>query len=628
MATADISKEALYDPRIIQNPARYAVSKGGLSYTNAPYQAISQTSSQHTYNINIPSQGVFVDRAFQWSSTVNMECRIVVNTGAGAPPFSATDPVAVWGRDIALCAFPLQSLVGTLTSTINDTTTTVNLDTVMKEVLRLTDYKRNRIVRTCPTYLDKYQNYNDSYQAINNALGDYLSSPESAEVPNGAYWNVKFVLPSGGDLPVSATPAYTFNDGTGVKGINTNAQGIPLRTQTGGSEPAYYQMYIRWGSTEKLLLSPFIYADSCDYDTGLFGVNNIQLVMNLQSPARVIRGCSELGRSINQVQFNQTSGVAPFVDSRVDVINITPSLDVPLPAKSIVPYMEFPRYITGFTASVAPGEVLQLNSQTITLPQIPDMLIIYVKPANQNVGGTSGLVSPSEEADWYLAPRKITLNFDNFSGLLASHTTAELYQMAQHNGLEMDWNEWYGFGKSVNAGGANVPLVGGFLIVKPGQDFALQAGQAPSLVGNFTLQYTLTCVNQSPATLAGGVVLYTIAVNSGFFETLAGSSRIIKGVLNEADIISAPMAPESSNQGLARVVGSGFFSNLGNMLSKARSIYTATKPVVSAIKGVLPEGKVRDVLGAVGYGAHGSMAGAGGSAGAGKKKMLSARLME
>jgi hypothetical protein len=126
-----------------------------------------------------------------------------------------------------------------------------------------------------------------------------------------------------------------------------------------------------------------------------------------------------------------------------------------------------------------------------------------------------------------------------------------------------------------------------------------------------------------------------IAVNSGFFETLAGSSRVIKGVLSEADIISAEPVFEMSRDGLKRVVGAGFFSNLGSMLSKAVDIYTKTKPVVSGIKGLLPEsgamGKVKDVLGKVGYGMAGAgmlhMAhGAAMPAGAGKKS-LSARLL-
>jgi hypothetical protein len=50
--SADILKEAIYDSRIVQTRPRYAVEKGPLSLTNAPFNAISATSSQLTFNIN------------------------------------------------------------------------------------------------------------------------------------------------------------------------------------------------------------------------------------------------------------------------------------------------------------------------------------------------------------------------------------------------------------------------------------------------------------------------------------------------------------------------------------------------------------------------------------------------
>jgi hypothetical protein len=106
-------------------------------------------------------------------------------------------------------------------------------------------------------------------------------------------------------------------------------------------------------------------------------------------------------------------------------------------------------------------------------------------------------------------------------------------------------------------------------------------------------------------------------------------------VLSEADIISAEPVMEMSRDGLQRMVGAGLFSNLGSMLSKAVDIYTKTKPIVSGIKGMLPEsgalGKVKGALGSVGYGTAGAgmlhMAhGAAMPAGAGKKS-LSSRLL-
>lgn len=53
-ATSDILKQAVFDARIVQQESRYAVEKGALSVTNAPFKAISASASQHSYQINVP----------------------------------------------------------------------------------------------------------------------------------------------------------------------------------------------------------------------------------------------------------------------------------------------------------------------------------------------------------------------------------------------------------------------------------------------------------------------------------------------------------------------------------------------------------------------------------------------
>jgi hypothetical protein len=217
----------------------------------------------------------------------------------------------------------------------------------------------------------------------------------------------------------------------------------------------------------------------------------------------------------------------------------------------------------------------------------------------------------------------------------------------------MPWNTWCGLALSenavpagqntysVNVAGSPQPVpanpfqvagqlrstVGGFLVLKPSKDITLQPGQAPSLVGNFTLQFNLTVVNTFgyPVT----PTLYVITANSGFFESIRGSSRIIKGVLSEQDIISAPMSASQTRSGLKRLVGGLSFDSLANVFSKAKNIYEQTKPIGSAIKNALPSdgmmGKVKGAMGAVGYG--GDM-GSGGNMGAGRSRRgLSARLM-
>ena len=630
--SADIEKLAVFDSRIVQSRPKYAVEKGALSLTNSPFQAIAANSSQHTYNIYVPSENVFVDRLIRWTSTVFQQFQV-----AFAAPPAVGESIVVPGRDFALQRFPLNALCSTIAATINDTTSVINSQDVLDQVLRLTDYKKNRLQRTCPTMLDKYLSYNDAFGTINNPLGAEDTATDYDNVGNGAFGGLVFTDAAGTPLGTAAGP---------ISGQNYDAvNGVPVANALTAAGPV--TVWVRWTSTESIVLSPFVFADEHEWDTGLFGINNIQLVMNLQSsPARSIRSCTRAGRTISAVAYNTNApGGQVFSNSRVNCQFLTPSLDVPLPPKSVVPYMEFPRYIsTEFT--IGAGSTQELQSQTITLPQIPDLLIIYAKPSGASAytqtQGDYLLPLANAQLDGVQTP--LTVNFDNFSGLLSSHTAEELYAMSIKNGLDMDWASWSGLARSAAGSypgsqqGQRVPLVGGPLVIKPSQDLTLQSGQAPSLVGNFTLQFRVTVANRQAAPVS--CQLYVITANSGFFESIRGSSRIIKGVLSEQDIINAPVAPMAVRSSLERMVGGLSFSSLANILSKAKDIYHATKPAVSAIKGMLPEegmlGKVRGALGAVGYGTGAgtgagelriSHSGMGTGAGRRTKKSLEERLM-
>jgi hypothetical protein len=340
--------------------------------------------------------------------------------------------------------------------------------------------------------LDRYAYYADGNGSINSSINGYESATDMSEMGNGAFNQVFYCDPTGAPLPLSGvvSPAYAGATYDSVNGVPT----CSALTLAGVAQP----IYVGFRSTEKLVLSPFVFSDCHEWDTGLFGINNIQLIMNLQAPSRIIRNTSKFGCSVSAIQYNATSSSGAFANSRVNCQFLTPSLDVPLPPKSVVPYMEFPRYITAYQgAPIAPGSVAQIQSQTITLPQIPDLFIIYVKPNPTTLTPRDGdyYFPVATSADGITAP--LTINFDNFSGLLSSQTSEQLYSMSVHNGLDMDWNTWSGAahmgsalqqgslgGSSQNFGGGacgRVPLVGGLLVLKPSQDITLQTGQAPSL---------------------------------------------------------------------------------------------------------------------------------------------------
>ena len=377
--SADIEKLAVFDSRIVQSRPKFAVDKGALSLTNAPFNAIAATSSQHTYNVYVPSENVFVDRKLLWSNQCVQQFDVVL---ASLP--TPGDSIVVPGRDFALCALPMNQLCSTISATINDTTTVINSQDVLKEVLRLCDYKKNRQCRTAPTMLDKFQNYNDAFGALASPLGGYDAMLDYDNQPNGAYSNLFFttnaasgpVLTSSASLndpafvgakyaalngmPVAcatwlAAPTYAVgqivqsagNIWRQVSGVAGTLPVAPAWTDL-GSALSYTQagasvspVYIKWRTTEPICLSPFVFSDEHEWDTGLFGLNNIQLIMNLvASPSRIIRHTNRAGRTLSNIAYNAQATGNPFSnESVVNVQFLTPSLDVPLPSKSVVPYM-------------------------------------------------------------------------------------------------------------------------------------------------------------------------------------------------------------------------------------------------------------------------------------------------
>ena len=603
--TTEVSKFSVYDPRVIQSKPKYAVEKGALSITNVSFNAQTANQSSQQFNVIVPSENVFIDRAVDWVSGGIASIAITLDASPGTNTGTTNGIVLMTPGEIAPAAFPSHQCVSQMTATINDATVTVNTQDVLNQVLRLQDLAQHRKQRTCPTMLDKYAveqgvGYGSSTGVYENSpLGGYSFAYETDAVPNGAWCQWWFCNADG-----STTPQTGTNTGTATA---INSAGLPITMAASTSQT----VYVRWQSTEKLLLPPFIFGDAFELSTGLFGVQNFQVQMNMTpTPSRALRIAQQYyGRAVGTsvvtavgvpawVTTGLSSSYPPYpFQPALSVQFLTPALDVPLPPKSVVPYMEFPRYITTgivgtsspltSTLGVAPsakGVVTGssvLSSNTITLPNIPDLIMIYLKPAVADTalfstspisfaGGTrSGPTSwASCYGDFTVPIEGISVNFDNFSGLLANHTQYQLYKMSVANGIDMDFSEWAGEARDPlsSTGSPYVSLVGGPLVLRPGRDFALQAGQAPGLVGNFTLQFNVTVGNQFTQSINGNLNLYVVPISSGFFETIKGSSRIIKGVLTEQDILSSPaQAPDHPAifaEKVERRVGAGRASDL------------------------------------------------------------------
>lgn len=631
--SAEIQKMAIFDSRIVQEQPAFGVVKGGLSYSNSPFNAIASTSSQMSFNVNVPSQNVFLDREVLWSSGCELRADVAVNGMVGvAPALGDARPVLALGVNCALASFPLHQAVSTMTATINDTVSTVNTADVLNEVLRFVNQKKNRLQRTCPTMLDKYAEYAQCANLLNNPQNSYSEALDYDNVPNGAFWDVVFTDAQGNTLTGNGNYASQLPAGAGNVANVRYVDGVPVvSNDNAGNVATNYDIYLRFISTEKLVLSPFIFSEECGDETGLFGLNNIQLVMNFQNPNKLLRTLPNQRPQgdpvssttlINQVSYRTS---APWVNPRLNCLFITPSLDLALPPKSVVPYLEYPRYLSNFQNKTIPANSSDiLQSQTIVLPQIPDMLVIYCKAGSVNGNATNN----PQFGDFYLPLDNITMNFDNYSGLLSSHTREQLYNITVDNGLEVDWNSWNGLCKARN--GININTVGGFLVLRFGKDIQLQSAQAPSVVGNYTLQFNVRVNNRFDVPVSN-LTLFTMTVNSGFFETQAGSSRILKGVLTESDVIGArDNAGIITRTQLERLVGGSFWSKLGTALNKAKDVLMnpAVRSVVKSVGKKTPLKGAIEMAEKFGYGVSGGamtggMSHSGGASTGGRRGRLS-----
>lgn len=78
-----IIKVAVTDARLIQEEPAYAVQKGALSVSVAPFQAISASSSQMTFQVLVPSLNVFVDRKIDIATPLSFNASLFYGGARG-----------------------------------------------------------------------------------------------------------------------------------------------------------------------------------------------------------------------------------------------------------------------------------------------------------------------------------------------------------------------------------------------------------------------------------------------------------------------------------------------------------------------------------------------------------------
>lgn len=394
------------------------IKKSTSSIVNQFYQPDSRSISNVTWStIQPPSKSTIIDR--KWY--MDLSVKISFSGDAGASnyllPIDERFPSSIGAngkigqldtRFLGLRALPFNACVGNTQLSINGTSVT-----------------------------------NNTSQFSN--VFPYLFVPDQTNV---------YEMVSNPDT-WQAIPQYQYNNNNPMALYGTSqynqTRGDAKYTVLYNTQTAA-QIQIDWYES---LIVPSLLKRNNDYgDAGLVGVSNINLVLSLQNLTNVI----ELANwGVPDYEGNTYPTVAPITISgqpqpaiSLEKCNllltfITPTIampPVPLPAK--YNYDNFYTLTTTCGSNpYAAGASDVTTSNNIQLSTIPSKILIYVGKAQQKGTDLSGNLLPNYNfTDTMAVIDKISINFNNQSGLLSGSNPYQLYQISQSNGCTQSWAQW------------------------------------------------------------------------------------------------------------------------------------------------------------------------------------------
>lgn len=528
---SSLRRSKRFDDRIYQSVPQWTVEQGAVSLTSANFQSLSATAGFVNFQIQSPSKAVYLDRKVDWQMTVTVAMSVDCTQVTVPAPFAVATP----GRDFSLCSYPLHALTNSMSATICDQQVSTNLAQNREIMDRLTDSPMDREWSCSPTALDLYADNNEAYGSLQNPMQGFDSSTTFQTIGNGA-WPIIFTDPSGAPASSVVTGYTDANNNVIVFDVAT---GVPKWVSNASTTPSAVLLYFQFTSSEPLQCSPFIWKDVMERRTGLSQLQNLNVSMTIQSAqqAKLLRCTSANQRSVNSYVLNPIGG-SPFQQGTASLFCqfLSPPMTAELPYQPVntVEYQGITAYVYPCVAPLATGpRTIQVTTQTLSLNTVPDWLVIAVQP--------TPAYSASQEAinqgTWYMPILSANVTWSNVTGLLSNLTQQQLFQICKCNGLKQPYAQWRGYAQtsSSEVAAQTAWLTGGPLILRPGVDVTLPPGVASGQSNGqwtFSIQLTIDASAVPAAVLngmAGKMQTTVLAINSGFFSTSSGTSRVVTG---------------------------------------------------------------------------------------------------
>ena len=579
------SNEPLFTPSLVldsrldvKSSLGFAIQKSAQNCTAHSARASSATVSGVSWDIVVPSLSTIIDRKMVVRSTLTF---LVQNTANDLP---IGDYLLKWGINCGMQPFAFQNLCGNINTTINNSNYTFEAADLLAPVMRL--LAKDVMDEYCDMqspFLDNYGKYSDTFVIPTGGTSANARPKENS--PFSGYAN-----------------AYLGQEGRGaynLVSINSTATQTGNTISSAGFQAKSFTVVVE--VCEPLIFSPFLLSDS--YKThngqGMYGIQQMSFQASFSGGAtRALRGAFTPSTSITLVDIDQSK-------TFLDMVFMTGHASLKMPARNIIPYTQLQSFKTAITSiaggvsPINPTQVL-ISSNTYTLNQIPDSIIICVRPNLANRG--------SQVADSFLPITSCNITFNNTPGLLSSNTSAyQLWQMSKNNGCNQTWNEFRGYSLeqttltsgTVNGGAfvanATVPMVSTVSVDATAPKFVATTGSilkldfardivltsdwlAPGVIGQFSIQVSVNVWDNTrfgppgPVADLANYELSLCMVNSGFIVNSLGSSSSYLGIVSKSQVLEASASGSAvSSSSLSRLYGSGMHPLSGMPKGAGRS---------------------------------------------------------
>ncbi len=548
-ANVTIDPAVVLDPTIdFKTKQSYLITKGGTLNTYRPITSNTFSDSNVQFQVDIPSPDIVFDRRIK----VAFPLDITFTGNTGNPAI----PLLNYGFLDAFRAFPLSSIIQSLNVTWNSSTVSQNINDTnnalqwyqSEQHLETEDYS------TFPAFQDQFQEYTSGLNTNRNPLGAYNNT-------SGPHNTTR------GDFSIHI-----------VSNTSTSAN------------------IIAW-ITEPIFMSPIAFGkDECP---GFYGVTRFNFTFNLDPNLSRVWSHAQLAPYV----LNTTTGItvtlrnvsSPYPQQNLPLLFLRyitlPPHWVP-PEVNLHPFFDVQRYITETGGALVGGASTTIDTNSISLKQIPTTIYVYARRRNAD--------QTFATTDTFAEALNLQVNWNNSNALLGSATQQDLYQMCVDNNCKMTYNQWIGrAGTSDNANGNLIATVGSVIALRMGKDVALNEDEAPGKIGQYQLQLRYSFRN--PGTASVQYSVYVVVVSEGIFG-ISGDTAFQKvGIVDSSVVMDTAKLPRVSRPLVKNFYGGNFFTGIKKFFSE--QLPNAIKSAVPYVKKAYQVGRAVAPLMGLGYGA-------------------------